>query len=447
MGGILIFLGVLIFCAHLFAVLFKKKRIPDVLLLIVIGIIIGPVFGFVHPDDLSSVASIFSSLTLIFILLDSGIDLSIDSLRRYWRGVVQVTLLSFIVSMAVAATVCYFMGFRLSEALLVGSMVAGTGASIVIPLVRQVRVSEYTRTVLTMESAVSAVISIVVALSLMDSYKMGALSVGSMVGKLLASLIMASLLGLLGGVVWSSLLDRVRKIRNSMFLTPAFVFVLFGITELLGFSGAIAVLMFGLVLGNPDYFHFSFIDKMQKHHLRPLQENEKSFFMELVFIFKTYFFVYIGICIPFTNSVALLHGAIITAALFLVRFLLLQVVGHENTRNDRRVVSMMIPKGLSAALLASMPEHINQAAGTEVIPSAMMIKYLVYSIIFFSIIGTSLLMIISHKDLVVHQLTDDGAPGKMPSDNDKYVDKETPAEKVSAAYKDDMDKVVSTDEG
>lgn len=403
MAGILIFLGVLIFCAHLFAVLFNKKRIPDVLLLITIGIIIGPVCGFVHPADLGGVASIFSSLTLIFILLDSGIVLSIDSLRRYWRSVVQVTLLGFILSMVVAATACYFMGFHVTEALLVGSMVAGTGASIVLPLVRQMRVSEYTRTVLTMESSVSAVISIVVALSLMNSYTMGAVNVGSMIGKLLASLIMALLLGVLGGVIWSSLLDHVRKMQNSMFLTPAFVFVLFGITELLNFSGAIAVLMFGLVLGNPDYFRFSFIDKMQRHHLRPLQDNEKSFFKELVFIFKTYFFVYIGICIPFTNSVALVHGAIITAALFLIRFLLLQVVGRENTRNDRRVVSMMIPKGLSAALLASMPEQINQAAGAEVIPSAMMVKHLVYSIIFFSIIFTSLLVIVSHKDLVMPQ--------------------------------------------
>ena len=34
-----IFLGVLIFCAHLFNAWFSRRRIPDVLLLMVIGIL------------------------------------------------------------------------------------------------------------------------------------------------------------------------------------------------------------------------------------------------------------------------------------------------------------------------------------------------------------------------------------------------------------------------
>jgi NhaP-type Na+/H+ or K+/H+ antiporter len=400
MATILIFLGVLIFCAHLFESLFSKKRIPDVLLLLVLGLLIGPVFGLVHPDDFGNMASIFSSLTLIFILLDVGIDLSIDSLKRYWKGVVQVTLLSFVVCMAITGIICYFMGFDFMIGLMIGAIVAGTGPSIVIPFIRQMRVSEYTRTVLTMESAVSEVISIVVAMSIMDTYQIGSVSLIGALGNLLASLTMAAIIGIAFGVVWSYLLTSIRKIKSSMFLTPALVFIIYGISELLGFSGAIAVLVFSIVLGNPDYFHFRFLERFKHHEAQPLEENEKSFFKELVFIFKTYFFVYIGICIPFTNMMALQYGLIITVSLFITRYLLLLVVGHNNPRNDRRVVSMMIPKGLATALLASMPEQINQAAGTIVIPGAMMIKYVAYAVIFFSIVGTSLLVFLTRKSLV-----------------------------------------------
>ena len=94
-----IFLGLLIFCAHLFDALFSRRRIPDVLLLMVLGILVGPVSGWVTAESLASVGPVFAALTLLLILFDSGIDMRIDMVRSYWSGVVQVTFLSFVFSM------------------------------------------------------------------------------------------------------------------------------------------------------------------------------------------------------------------------------------------------------------------------------------------------------------------------------------------------------------
>ena len=200
--------------------------------------------------------------------------------------------------------------------------------------------------------------------------------------------------------MWSSLMERVRKWQNSMFLPPAFVFVIYGVAELLGYSGAIATLSFGLVLGNPEYFEMSFLKKLHLHDMTPLEESEKSFFKEFVFILKTYFFVYIGICIPFTNVMALAYGLMIAAALFVVRFGLVALVGRKNTPDDRLTVSMMIPKGLVSAVLASMPEQVNTAAGYTVVPGAETIKHITYSVIFCSIIICSVLVLLSSRRLV-----------------------------------------------
>ena len=41
-GLIIAIIGVLIFAAHLFSAIFSKRRIPDVLFLIIIGLILGP---------------------------------------------------------------------------------------------------------------------------------------------------------------------------------------------------------------------------------------------------------------------------------------------------------------------------------------------------------------------------------------------------------------------
>lgn len=404
MGTTFIFLGALIFCAHLFAAFFRRSRVPDVLFLVLIGILLGPVLGWVTPDMLGGVGSLFASITLVFILIDSGIDMSISNLKRYWVGIVQVTFYSFCLSMVVAMTVVhYVVGLEWMPSLLLGSMVAGTGSSIVIPIIKQMKISSQTQVVLTLESAISGVLCIVVALALMEGFKMGTVNVVQIVGNVLASFIIAVIIGCFGGLVWSALLRRVRQLQNSMFLTPAFVFVIYGVTEALGFSGAIAALAFGIVLGNALYLEHSLIRRIVRRPLPRMQsltDNEKSFFKEMVFILKTFFFVYIGISIPFTDPEALLWGAVVAGALFMGRFLLVFLVGRHNTRTDRLIVSIMIPKGLVSAVLASMPVEINRAAGTIIIPHAERIECMVYSIIFSSIVICSVLVLLCRKRLI-----------------------------------------------
>lgn len=397
MGTTLIILGALIFFAHLFAYWFSKLRIPDVLLLLMIGILIGPVFRWVTPEMLRSVAGVFASLTLLFVLFDSGVDMSLNSIRRTWRGFVQVTLFSFILSAIVVVVIAHQMGFEWSVSILLGSMMGGTAAAIVIPLIKQMKVSEYTRTVLTLESALSAVLSIVVSLSIIQGFEMGHFSISRLLFKVLTSVLMALMLGGLGGVVWSLLLDRVRRLPHPMFLTAAFLFIIYGLTETLGFSGAIASLAFGVVLGNTDSIANIVPLGFKRHPFHSLKPEEKSFYKEMLFIFKTYFFVYIGICIPFSNSTALLYGLIISLALYVMRFLLISVVGRPNSRIDRIVVSMMIPKGLASAVLASIPEQLNRTLGYTLIPGATMIKHVVYAVIFFSIIICSILVLATKK--------------------------------------------------
>lgn len=404
MGTTFIILGILIFCAHLFSAFFRKSRVPDVLFLVGIGILIGPVLGWVSTDMLGDLGSLFASVTLVFILVESGVDMHIDDLRRYWKGMVQVTMLSFLISMTVTAVMAHYMAqIDWVSSLLMGSMVAGTGAAIVIPMIKQMRVSDRTRTVLILESALSGMLCIVVSLSIIDGINMGQVRFVSVLGNVLASFFMSLMLGVVGGVVWSGLLQRVRRLQNSMFLTPAFIFVVYGIAEALGYSGAIAALAFGIVLGNASYFEFSSIRKFYRkrnYRMRSLEADEKSFFKEMVFILKTFFFVYIGVSIPFTDTLALLYGAIIAVGIFVARLILIQIVGRDNTRIDRWIVSIMMPKGLVSAVLASMLIQINVRAGYDIMPQAERVICMVYATIFFSIVLCSVLVLLSRKKII-----------------------------------------------
>ena len=47
------YVGLIIFAAHFFTALFERTRVPDVLPLIFIGILVGPLLNILTPEDFS----------------------------------------------------------------------------------------------------------------------------------------------------------------------------------------------------------------------------------------------------------------------------------------------------------------------------------------------------------------------------------------------------------
>ena len=94
-ASLVIFIGLLIFVSHLFTGIFERRGIPDVLLLMIIGIVVGPVFGFVTPESFGIVTGIFTTITLVFILFQGGLDLRIETLKSSIRGTSLLTVLNF----------------------------------------------------------------------------------------------------------------------------------------------------------------------------------------------------------------------------------------------------------------------------------------------------------------------------------------------------------------
>ncbi len=392
MGTALIFLGILVFSAHLFAMMFSKKKIPDVLLLLVIGVLMGPVLGLVSPEDFGAVGGVFTSVTLVVILFEGGTGISIGDLRRSWQSTVSLTASSFVVAATVSAAICSFFGMDLLNSIILGSILAGTSSAVVIPLAQQLKLTNTTRTTLILESAITDVLCIVFAFAFINAKLMGSgLNVGKVAGNVIASFVLASLLGYIGAMIWASLLQKIRMLRNSMFLTPAYLFIIYGLAEVLGYSGAIASLAFGITIANMEHFHFKFLEKYQKNKNLKLNENETSFIGEISFVLKTFFFVYIGISIPFSDGKCIMIGALITVALFVFRIITAKFFSPKDSNGyDKSVIATMIPKGLAAAVLASVPEQMGLEGGE-------MIKYITFSVVLFSILLCSVLILLIEK--------------------------------------------------
>lgn len=379
-------IGVIIFVSHWFSGIFERYGIPDVLLLMMIGLLVGPVLGVVSPADFGVTAPMFTSLTLVFILFEGGLGLKLKDLREAIGGSASITTVNFFVTMLVVGGLGYFM-FRLDlpVALTLGAILGGTSSAVVIPMVRQIQLTEESRTILILESAISDVLCIVFAIALMDASLSGEVKVGQIIGKILSSFIIASILGIIGAFVWAILLNRIRTIKNSIFTTPAFVFVVYGVAEQLGYSGAIAALLFGITLANIEQFSFAFLKRYIEQKPISLNQTERIFMSEVVFLFKSMFFIYIGISMEFGNPMDLLLSLLLTAVIFALR---IPVAGASTGKHiplaDKSIMAIMVPKGLAAAVLASLPAQMG-------IPGGERIRSVTYAVVLFSIIFTSVL--------------------------------------------------------
>jgi NhaP-type Na+/H+ or K+/H+ antiporter len=93
--------------------------------------------------------------------------------------------------------------------------------------------------------------------------------------------------------------------------------------------------------------------------------------------------------ILFENVLALIAGLIFTGVIYIVRLFVARFAAPKKaTVFDKTIISMMTPKGLAAAVLATIPEM----AG---VPEGAMIKNITYAVVLFSIILTSILIIVN----------------------------------------------------
>ena len=388
-------LGTLVFAAHWFAEIFSRKRIPDVLLLMFIGIIIGPLLKLVDAEKLSTIGSVFGQLTLVILLFESGTELSFKTLADSIKDTVTLTIVNFIFTfVAIGLLGWLVLGMNPGISFMLGAALGGSSSAVAIPLVKQISIGEKSKTILILESAFSAILCIVVTLAIFESYKYGEIRVGIIFGQVFSSFLLASFIGVIGSIFWSMVLDKVRTINNSIFTTPAFVFIIYGINELLGYSGIISALAFGIGLANMETIHDRWLKKFSDRKPTLLNPTEKTLFSELVFLMKTFFFVYVGISIKFDSFISLVIGLGISFLLIILRIYVVRIslpYGIKGiNKKDRAFLSMMIPRGLAAAVLATMISQ-SQLAGSE------RVSNIVFSVIFFTIIFTSVLVPLLEK--------------------------------------------------
>lgn len=389
MSTTILVIGMMVFFAHFLSLQFRKTNIPDVLVLMLVGILLGPALGVVTPEDFGKIGSLIATIALVVILFESGTSLDLGVLGKSLATTGVLTFWCFFLTAIIVALLgVYLLDLSLLPATMLGVTLGGTSSAVVIPMVNSLRLSEKPATVLVLESALTDVLCIVGVFALLQIYTQGGVEPGRLVGSVLAALIFAAAIGVLGGIGWLLVLGKVRDFPNTISSTLAYVFIVYGATEGLGFSGAIAALALGITLTNFEKFGLTRFDRIDRN-IVPLNDMDLAFYREAVFLLKTYFFVYLGVSIHFGAMPLAIAAAIMTMLVFVMRLGLTRIVFRDASYGlrDTAITSMMAPKGLAAAVLAALPLHYGVDGGET-------IRDTTYMVVLISITLTALLVMV-----------------------------------------------------
>ena len=376
---ILLAAGVVIFLGVAGEAFFKKTGIPDVAFLMILGVIIGPVLGIIQPEAVIQIVPYFAALALIIIMFDGGLNLDLKHIVKTAHFSFTLAILGFILSVVIATlAVHYVLDWSWLESILLGSIVGGSSSVIVFGLVRNIRISEETKNMLSFESALTDILSTIIAFILFEAILVGQFDLQVLEETLGRAIVVGLIRGFGVGIRWMYVSTKLGNAQHAYMLTLGILFVLFFLANSFGESGALTALVFGLMLGNRSHLAGILKFKLPKIELDDPTHNQ------ITFLVRSFFFVFVGLMASIGQYEYAILGVGITIAIYFGRIIVTKTTLTKRfSLLDRRVTRSMIPRGLAAAVLATFPLTLG-------LPNAEAYPQIIFFIILSSVIITTI---------------------------------------------------------
>lgn len=353
-------LGGLLVLAFLANRLVRQTGIPDVLVLMATGVLLGPLFHVVDPSTFQGVTQGFGMLALILILFEAGLELDLWQTVRHFSGGLVLAIFSYAASVLFIALVAHqALALPARSALIVGAVLGGVSSSVTLPVLQHLGLRPTVRITLIIEASLADIISILFVAALLDIDASKTSMVAGLIQGFSLELGISLALGVVAGIAWSFLLPALSDQRFWHVLSLGAVLLLYAVTAVAGGGPLLAVLFFGLTLTNAP--------KARKRLMpaRPSPWDAMStephvsllaFHAELSFLVRTFFFVLVGVLVSLSAfrrqwiAVAGIFAAILLARVLAV--LASRIAWRNTHRWERELAFWLLPRGLITVVLA-----------------------------------------------------------------------------------------------
>lgn len=354
-----------------------RLKIPAILLLLLGGVLVGPVFGILDPDDLLGKLLLpIVSLSVALILFEGGLSLELHEVKKIRGTIISLVSIGAVISWLVTALAAHFvLHMNWGIAFLLGAILTVTGPTVIGPLLRQIRPRGPTSTILKWEGIVidpvGAMLALLVFIVIVAHTKSGAF------WAITSSLGMTILVGCVGGFVLARALHFALRrhwipefLQNpSMLAAVVGAFVLSNLIQ--AESGLLTVTVMGAVLINQK--------TVVLRHIIEFKENLRVLLISSIFILLA-----ARVDLSELMDLGWRAGAFLAILVFVGRPLSIVIStwkSKEISWADRAFLSWMAPRGVVAAAVSSVFAIELQHEG---VPGAD----LLVSVSFATIVGT-----------------------------------------------------------
>ena len=245
-------------------------------------------------------------------------------------------------------------------------------------MVRNIRISEETKSILSFESAVTDILATIIAFILFEAVLAGHFDLQTLQETIGRAIVVGLVLGFGVGIPWMYISTKLGNAQHGYMLTLSILFVLFFLANSFGESGALTALVFGLMIGNKRH-----LSKILRFKL-PRIERDDPTHNQLTFLVRSFFFVFVGLMATFGQIEYVIFGVVVTIAVFIGRAGVVKAVLTKRfSKLDKSVTNSMIPRGLAAAVLATYPITMG-------LPNAEAYPEIIFFIILSSVIITTI---------------------------------------------------------
>lgn len=350
--SVLIALAAIVIVSYLFNLLAKKTRVPSVLMLLGTGIILGAFgkyFDFPQPNVQPSL-EILGSIGLIMIVLEAALDLEFSKDRR------SLVSRSFILTLLEMGFTVFFLAglFHVGmdapweNAILYAVPLSILSSAIVIPSIEYFK--KDLKEFMIYQSTFSDILGIMLFYFLVEGFENPSGNATEWLLQFGWSFGISVIVSAVFSYLLVIMLQNI-KTQLKLFLLISALILLYAVGKLLHLSSLLVILIFGMILNNPQLFFPGRLRRLLKANIvSTLLKDFKLITRETAFIVRTFFFVVFGYSIDLSslgNPLVIFFAVLSLIGIYQIR----KVSVLWTIKTPSTLLNYLAPRGLITILL------------------------------------------------------------------------------------------------
>jgi NhaP-type Na+/H+ or K+/H+ antiporter len=335
--GAIIILGVLL------TFLSKKTRSPLIILLLLLGIVLGPVTKLFTPADFGGIINAVVTFALVVILFDVGYGISLKGIARKIETSAGLAFTGVIITIiAVFLFSRYILGLDWLLSILLGALVASTDLTVVFPALENIKIPQFIKDNIDLEATMNSIPAVIIAIVVVNIMDIGMTTFDLTLKMFLYNVFVGFGIGAILGYFILRIIQKLSPEEKPHIISLGAVFLVFALTELVGASGIAAALVVGIIFGNSK---------------PALPRIVHSFGGEMQLLLVTFVYIILGAMLSF--SIFMSSGitipiimAIFVGIIFIARYLSIRIGSFKAGPALRKVYLVSGPRGIVCAVLA-----------------------------------------------------------------------------------------------